>query len=166
MNILAVASPSVSVLSLHHQIHQLHSRILSLIIKKSHSASAEGILPQSVVPEKIYSKGSVFVVIHPHSGREGCRKKHSNLPCGNGLPLHLAFRHQKARRKTLLAHERKSLQLFPQVGAQRAGPKNRLHHIWTNKDQDHTICPRGTVSSLYTVFLLRGCGQAKVQPAS
>lgn len=34
MNILAVASPSVSVLSLHHQIHQHHSRILSLSIKK------------------------------------------------------------------------------------------------------------------------------------
>lgn len=56
--------------------------------------------------------------------------------------------------------------LFPQTVAQEAGPKSRLHHIWKDKDQDHIMHPKGTVSSLYTVVFLRVFGQAKVQPAS
>lgn len=75
-----------------------------LLLKKSNSANAEAILPPCVVPEKMCSKGwTIFKVIHPHSRTEGCRKKHSYLPCGNGLPLDLVFRYQKTRSKTLLA---------------------------------------------------------------
>lgn len=76
-----------------------YCHLLLLLLKKSHSESAEAIIPASVVPEKMCSKGwTIFKVIHPHSGTEVALQP----ACGNGLPFDLAFRQQKARRKTLL----------------------------------------------------------------
>lgn len=162
MNTLAVSfSLFVSVLSLHHQIPPPFPKLILNIFsfssknKKNHSANAEA---PSVVPEQTCSKGwTIFQVIHPHSGTEGCR-----LPCLVEMACLWTLCSDLGRQ------EGKLCQLFlPQAGAQGAGRKaNYTRYEQTRSRTTPRIPQVQLVPYTESACLLRAYGQHRAHPAS